>query len=136
MSPTASFVIVSPGSSRTSAGPPTDTFPVYPLIPTPVLKLSPAIATVLGMVDAMDASGALPTSGGAVGLPATEIAARVRAGELTSVEVVRAHLAHIDAVDPRIGAFRVVRHEAALAEAAAVDARPDRASLPLAGVPV
>jgi amidase len=83
----------------------------------------------------MDASGALPTSGG-VGLPATEIAARVRSGELTAVEVVRAHLAHLDAVDPRIGAFRVVRHEAALAEAAAVDARPDRSSLPLAGVPV
>lgn len=88
------------------------------------------------MVPAMDASGAVPTSSGAVGLPATEIAARVRAGELTAVDVVRAHLAHIDAVDPRIGAFRAVRHEAALAEAAAVDARPDRGSLPLAGVPV
>src|SRR5689334_464390 len=131
MSPTASLVTVSPGSSRTSAGPPTATSPVYPLIPTPVLKLSPAVATVLGM----DASGALPTSGG-VGLPATEIAARVLSGELTAVEVVRAHLAHLDAVDPRIGAFRVVRHEAALAEAAAVDARLDRFSLPLAGVPV
>jgi amidase len=84
----------------------------------------------------MDASGAVPTAGGVVGLPATEIAARVRAGQLSAVDVVRAHLAHIDAVDPRIGAFRVVRHEAALAEAAAVDARPDRFSLPLAGVPV
>jgi amidase len=73
---------------------------------------------------------------GIVGLPATEIAARVRAGELTAVEVVRAHLAHIEAVDARVGAFRVVRTEAALAEAAAVDAAPDRASLPLAGVPV
>ncbi|HEX2073760.1 MAG TPA: amidase [Geodermatophilus sp.] len=71
-----------------------------------------------------------------VGLPATEIAAAVRAGRLTAVEVVRAHLAHIDAVDPRIGAFRVVRREAALAEAAAVDAAPDRGGLPLAGVPV
>lgn len=91
----------------------------------------------------MDASGAVPAPGpsadgaaGAVGLPATEIATRVRAGEWTAVDVVRAHLAHIDAVDARIGAFRVVRHEAALAEAAAVDAHPDRASLPLAGVPV
>ena len=79
----------------------------------------------------MDSRGGTP-----LGRPAVEIAARVRAGEWSAVDVVRAHLAHIDAVDARIGAFRVVRHEAALAEAAAVDARPDRASLPLAGVPV
>jgi amidase len=38
----------------------------------------------------------------------------VRSGELSAVDVVRAHLAHIDAVDARIGAFRVVRGEAAL----------------------
>jgi amidase len=73
---------------------------------------------------------------GLVGLPATELAARVRSGELTAVQVVRAHLAHLAEVEARIGAFRVVRTEAALAEAAAVDASPDRAELPLAGVPV
>jgi amidase len=91
----------------------------------------------------MDASGGLPgpvpTSPAPrplVGLTATEIAARVRSGEVSAVEVARAHLAHLDAVEPRIGAFRVVRREAALAEAAAVDASPDRARLPLAGVPV
>jgi amidase len=83
----------------------------------------------------MDASGGL-AAGSVVGLPATELAARVRSGELSAVEVVRAHLAHLDAVESRIGAFRVVRREAALAEAAAVDAAPDRRSLPLAGVPV
>ncbi|MGY1700338.1 amidase [Geodermatophilus sp. SYSU D00766] len=83
----------------------------------------------------MDASGG-PGGGRVVGLPATEIAARVRSGEAPAVEVVRAHLAHLADVEPRIGAFRVVREQAALAEAAAVDARPDRASLPLAGVPV
>ncbi|MGY1772072.1 amidase [Blastococcus sp. SYSU D00813] len=71
-----------------------------------------------------------------MGLPATELAARVRSGEVSAVEVVRAHLAHLDEVEPRVGAFRVVRREAALAEAAAVDAAPRRASLPLAGVPV
>src|SRR5690348_6498387 len=86
----------------------------------------------------MDASGAAPSVpvDGVVGLPATEIAARVRAGELSAVDVVRAHLAHIDAVDPRVGAFRVVRREAALGEAAAIDSAPDRGALPLAGVPV
>jgi amidase len=83
----------------------------------------------------MDASGG-PGGARAVGLPATEIAARVRSGELSAVAVVRAHLAHLADVEPRIGAFRVVRAEAALAEAAAVDAAPDRSSLPLAGVPV
>jgi amidase len=71
-----------------------------------------------------------------VGLPATEIAAAVRAGELSAVDVVRAHLEHIAAVDPRVGAFRVVRRAAALVEAAAIDAAPHRGSLPLAGVPI
>ncbi|MCW2580239.1 MAG: amiB2, partial [Blastococcus sp.] len=91
----------------------------------------------------MDASGAVPPAQNTlrngdrvVGLPAAEIAARVRAGELTAVEVVRAHLEHIAAVDARIGAYRVVRVEAALAEAAVLDADPRRATLPLAGVPV
>jgi amidase len=71
-----------------------------------------------------------------VGLPAVEIAALVRAGEVTAVDVVRAHLDHIDAVDARIGAFRVVRREEALAEAHAIDTALARFSLPLAGVPI
>ena len=71
-----------------------------------------------------------------VGLPATELATRVRSGELTAVEVVRAHLAHLDEVEPRIGAFRVVRREAALAEAHAVDTALTRFAMPLAGVPI
>src|ERR687889_1477577 len=83
----------------------------------------------------MDASGGLP-AGQIVGLPATELAARVRSGELTAVEVVRAHLAHLEGVEPRVGAFRVVRREAALAEAHAIDTALTRFALPLAGVPV
>ena len=83
----------------------------------------------------MDASGA-PGGARVVGLPASVIAAGVRSGELSAVEVVRAHLAHLADVEPRIGAFRVVRAEAALAEAAEVDACPRRGALPLAGVPV
>ncbi|SOD98928.1 amidase [Blastococcus haudaquaticus] len=91
----------------------------------------------------MDASGALdsagpaaPSASGTVGLPATEIARLVRSGEVTAVDVVRAHLAHIDAVEARIGAFRVVRREAALAEAHAIDTALTRFALPLAGVPI
>lgn len=77
-----------------------------------------------------------PSDPSLVGLPAAEIAARVRTGEITAVDVVRAHLDHIEAVDARVGAFRVVRRDAALAEAAAVDASLTRFALPLAGVPV
>src|SRR5215207_9962264 len=83
----------------------------------------------------MDASGA-PSAAGTVGLPATEIARLVRSGEVTAVDVVRAHLGHLDAVEPRVGAFRVVRREAALAEAHAVDTALTRFALPLAGVPI
>jgi amidase len=83
----------------------------------------------------MDASGAVRAPA-VVGLPATEIAERVRSGELRAEDVVRAHLGHIAEVDARIGAFRVIRTAAALAEAAVLDASPERRSLPLAGVPV
>ncbi len=87
----------------------------------------------------MDANLATDRVGGSaqlVGRPATELAARVRSGELSAVAVVQAHLTHIAAVEARIGAFRVVRAQRALAEAAAVDAHPERSRLPLAGVPI
>lgn len=71
-----------------------------------------------------------------VGRPATDLARAVRHGEATAVEVVRAHLDHLADVDHRLGAFVSVRREGALADAAALDARPDRDDLPLAGVPI
>jgi amidase len=67
---------------------------------------------------------------------ATELAAAVRAGELTARAAVEAALARIAERDARIGAFQVVRSEAALREADGVDQRADRFSLPLAGVPI
>ena len=84
----------------------------------------------------MDASAVPAHVRGLVGLPATELAALVRSGQITAVDVVRAHLANLAEVEARIGAFRVVRTDAALAEAAEVDAAPRRSELPLAGVPV
>lgn len=71
-------------------------------------------------------------------LSATELAAKLRAGELTSVEVTTACLDYIDSVNPQMNAFLYVNREAALAEAAAVDAdRESGADLhPYAGVPV
>ena len=67
---------------------------------------------------------------------ATAIAAAVRAGDLTARAATEAALARIAERDAAIGAFQVVRSEAALREADAVDQRTDRFSLPLAGVPI
>ncbi|WP_328350778.1 amidase family protein [Streptomyces sp. NBC_00445] len=70
------------------------------------------------------------------GRTAVEIAAAVREKRATPREVVAEHLARIERLDGRVGAFRVVRAQAALAEADEVAARGDLAELPLAGVPV
>ncbi len=71
-----------------------------------------------------------------LGKSAAEIARAVRTGKASAREVVAEHLAHIQRVDPTIGAFRTVRVEQALLEAEAVDSRADRYALPLAGVPI
>jgi amidase len=68
--------------------------------------------------------------------PATEIAAAVRRGEMTALAATEQALVRIAERERGIGAFRVVRSERALAEAAAVDLRVDRYALPLAGVPI
>jgi amidase len=86
-------------------------------------------------------TGAVAPSDGLAGsaptdVPATVLAARVRSGTVTAVEVARAHLARTAARDPVLGAFEASDAERVLAEAGGVDARPDRFALPLAGVPV
>ncbi len=67
---------------------------------------------------------------------AVEIAESVRSGESTAVQEVTLALERIDRFNDEVGAFQVVRADKARAEAAALDARADRASLPLAGVPI
>ncbi|MFF4534779.1 amidase [Streptomyces aureus] len=69
------------------------------------------------------------------GRTATEIAAAVREKKVSPREVVAEHLARIERLDGRVGAFRTVRAEAALAEADELAGR-DLDRLPLAGVPV
>ncbi|MEY4367449.1 MAG: hypothetical protein RLZ28_864 [Actinomycetota bacterium] len=69
-------------------------------------------------------------------LTAAELAADVRARKTTAVEATKAALSRVESHDPRVGAFQLVRAQRALAEAAALDARADLASLPLAGVPI
>ena len=77
-------------------------------------------------------------SAGLVGRTAVELAALVRSGEVSAVEVVDAHLARADALDDGIRAFLWRSGDAARAEAAAVDAARSRGDDlgPLAGVPV
>ncbi|MFJ2028546.1 amidase [Streptosporangium sp. NPDC087985] len=71
-----------------------------------------------------------------VGKSAAEIAEAVRRGRVTAPAVVEEHLQTIAKYDERIGAFRKVRTERALAEARTLQERDDLAGLPLAGVPV
>src|SRR5258708_39102524 len=71
-------------------------------------------------------------------LTAAEMAAAVAAGEVSAVEVTRAHLDRIAAVDEDVHAFLHIAAEGALAAAADVDRkRSEGDSLgPLAGVPL
>jgi amidase len=65
--------------------------------------------------------------------PATELAALVRAGELSPRELVEASLRRIDELDPTINAFTHVAHDSAIA---AADAMGPGDSRPFAGVPI
>ncbi len=72
---------------------------------------------------------------------ATALAAAIRAGELTAREVVEAHIALLERVNPSLNAIVMDRYAEARAEADAADERvaaaKDRAALPsLLGVPV
>ena len=78
-------------------------------------------------------------SGGLVELtatPASEISQLVRDRRLSPVDVVKAHLERIQAIDEHVHAFQVVLADEALEEATALSGRPDLGHLPLAGVPV
>ncbi|WP_435278579.1 Asp-tRNA(Asn)/Glu-tRNA(Gln) amidotransferase subunit GatA [Rhodococcus yananensis] len=72
-------------------------------------------------------------------LDAATLAARIHAGELSSVDVTRAHLDRIAEVDTEYHAFLHVASEQALAAAEAVDravAAGEKPASPLAGVPI
>ena len=74
-----------------------------------------------------------------LGLTAAELAAKIHARELTSVEVTQAFLDRIAAVDGGIHAFLHIGAEEALAAAKAVDESLDAGEAPasaLAGVPL
>jgi len=71
-------------------------------------------------------------------MTAADLAAAVAAGETSAVDVTRAHLDRVDAVDQRVHAFLHVAPDAALAAARAVDERRSAGEPlgPLAGVPL
>jgi aspartyl-tRNA(Asn)/glutamyl-tRNA(Gln) amidotransferase subunit A len=70
-------------------------------------------------------------------LTAAEISRQVSWREVSAVEVTKAHLARIEAVEPKIDAFLEIASDRALARAAEVDAAVAKgAPLPLAGVPI
>ena len=66
---------------------------------------------------------------------AAQIAHAVSAGEVSAAEVIDQALLRIAARNPALNAFTTVTAERARARAAAIDAAPDKAKLPLAGVP-
>jgi amidase len=74
--------------------------------------------------------------GRVLGDTAVGIAAAVRSREVSPTTVVEVHLERIRELDGRVHAFQVVRADEVLAEARALEERPDLAELPLAGVPV
>ena len=69
---------------------------------------------------------------------AADMAAKLVAGEITSVALTQAHLDRISAVDADVHAFLHIDTEGALAQAAAVDAKRAKGEKlsPLAGVPL
>jgi amidase len=71
-----------------------------------------------------------------MGMTAAETAEAVRRSELSARTATEQSLARIAERDPGLGAFRVVRQQRALAEAEQIDADPNRATMPLAGVPI
>jgi amidase len=52
-----------------------------------------------------------------VGRTAAQLAAEVQAGRVRPVDVIRAHLDHIAALDQRVAVFQLVRQDRSLAEA-------------------
>lgn len=69
-------------------------------------------------------------------LSALDMADLVRRREISPVELIQAQLDRIEAVEPQINAFQLVRPEAALREASRLADRRKLTDLPLAGVPV
>lgn len=102
-------------------------------------SLSPALAQAPAAPSANTSSGAGTAPGipALCALPALEIAKRIAAREVSCVEVVEAHLQHIEKTNPQVNAIVHVLHDSARAAARAADATVARGAplAPLHGVP-
>ena len=67
---------------------------------------------------------------------ATELAARLRGGEISAEEVTRAFIAQVERVNPAMNAIVTFVPEQAIAQARALDATPRERWGPLAGLPI
>ena len=79
-----------------------------------------------------------PATDQLAGLTLSDVSARIKAGTVTSAELVNACLARIDVYNPKVNAFITVTREQALAQARALDAeqRAGRLRGPLHGIPI
>jgi len=89
---------------------------------------SPAASTA----PSRDAADAL------AGLTLSDVSARIKAGTVTSAELVNACLARIDIYNPKVNAFITITRDQAIAQAKALDAeqRAGRLRGPLHGIPI
>ena len=107
--------------------------------------------TVMGAAAAAQATAARPLAAAApsaalgpvnadalAGLTLAEVSARIRAGTVTSTELVSAVLGRIGTYNPKINAFITVLRDRALAQAKALDAEQRAGKLrgPLHGIPI
>src|SRR5256712_12336567 len=72
------------------------------------------------------------------GLTLSEVSARIKAGTVTSTELVNACLSRIDLYNPKVNAFITITRDLALMQAKALDAeqRAGRLRGPLHGIPI
>jgi aspartyl-tRNA(Asn)/glutamyl-tRNA(Gln) amidotransferase subunit A len=110
-----------------------------------MLGAAAAAAAPRTMLRAAQSAGAKPATappGGAsdtlAGLTLEQAAARIKAGTVSSTELVQACLARIDVYNPKINAFISVTRDAALAQAKTLDAEQRAGKLrgPLHGIPI
>jgi amidase len=71
-----------------------------------------------------------------VTVTAAEVVAAIQRGEVSARTTIERTLRRIEEIDPSIGAFQEVRVRESVREADQVDADPNRATLPLAGLPI
>src|SRR5690242_20053468 len=97
------------------------------------------MADTLNLVQTAQAAEPLTSEAAAIiRLSASELAARIRQGDLTALAAVEAHIARIEAVNPTLNAVVVKRYDQARAEAREADRRQAAGEPmgPLHGVPM